>query len=46
MASLIRYLGYLLHLDEPDFVEILIRYFAAHVRTKKFKCNKEYGGEN
>lgn len=32
------------HLDEPEFVEIWIQYFAIHDRTKKLK-DKQGGGE-
>ena len=43
MASLI---GYQLSLEDSNFVNTWLRYFAASARTKKLKDNKEKGGEN
>ena len=43
MALLI---GYQLSLEDPDFVNTWLRYFAASARTNKLKDDKEKGGEN
>ena len=35
-------IGFLLQLDEPDFEETWIRYFAVHATEKKLKYDQEH----
>ena len=39
-------IGYRLSLEDSDFVDTWLRYFAASARTKKLKDNKERRREN
>ena len=43
MASSI---GILTRLEEPDYVEMWLKSFAAHARSKKLQDKKNIGGEN